>query len=90
MIEFVHIDVDGQSLRIGLKVEHDRAARLSTAQWTATAKLPAWTTPRASVDVRGVGADRTAAVQDALTRLNEAIERYEGARRQHPRVGMVR
>lgn len=90
MIEFVDVDVDGESLRLGLKVERDREGRLSTAQWTATVKLPAWTTPRASVDVRGVGPDRAAAVQDAVTRLNEAIARYEGARRQHPHTGMAR
>jgi hypothetical protein len=90
MIEFVHVDVDGQSLRIGLRVERDREARLSAAQWTATVQLPGWTTPRASVDVRGLGPDRAAAVQDALTRINEAIARYEGARRKHPHVGMAR
>ncbi len=90
MIEFVHIDVDGASLRIGLKVERDMAARLSTAQWTATVKLPAWTTPRASIDIRGVGADRRAAVADALLHVNETVERYENARRQHPQAGMLR
>jgi len=90
MIEFVHVDVDGASLRIGLKVERDQAARLSTAQWTPTVKLPAWTTPRASIDIRGVGADRTAAVADALIRVNETIARYENARRKHPQAGMLR
>jgi len=53
-------------------------------------QLPGWTTPRASVDVRGLGADRAAAVQDALTRINEAIARYENARRKHPHAGMAR
>ncbi len=84
VIEFVHLDVDGASLRIGLKVERDRSARLASAQWSATAKLPAWTTPRGSVHIRGVGGDRAAAVADALTRANEAIARYESARRKHP------
>jgi hypothetical protein len=90
MIEFVHVDVDGMSLRIGLKVERDRSARLASAQWTATANLPAWTTPRASIDIRGVGPERAAAVRDALTKLNEAIARYENARRKPPRARMLR
>jgi hypothetical protein len=87
MVEFVHVDVDGASVRIGLKVDHDRSAHLSTAQWTATASLPTWVTPRASVDIRGVGADRAAAVDDALSRANEAIARYEAARRKQAQAG---
>jgi hypothetical protein len=90
MIEFVHVDVDGTSLRIGLKVERDRSAQLASAQWTATANLPAWTTPRASIDIRGVGVERAAAVADALTKLNEAIDRYENARRKPPPARMLR
>jgi hypothetical protein len=90
MIEFVHVDVDGTPVRIGLKVERDRSARLSSAQWAATANLPAWTTPRASIDIRGVGVERAAAVADALTKLNEAIARYEHARRKPPPARMHR
>ena len=90
MIEFIHVDVDGTSLRIGLKVERDRSARLKSAQWTATANLPAWTTPRASVDIRGIGADRLGAVKDAVTKLNEASARYENARLKHPSPGLLR
>jgi hypothetical protein len=84
MIEFVEVDIDGDSLRIGLKVEHDRSALLTTAQWSATTSLPLWTTPRASIDIRGIGADSRAAVEDALRKLNEAIARYESVRRGHP------
>jgi hypothetical protein len=90
MIEFVHVDVDGTSIRIGLKLDRDRSARHPGAQWTATANLPAWTTPRASIDIRGVGAERAAAVADALTKLNEAIARYENARQMPPRARMLR
>jgi len=90
MIEFVHVDVDGASLRLGLKVERDPAARQATTQWKATVKLPAWTTPPASVDIRGVGADRKAAVDDAVIRVNEAIASYENARRNRPQAGMLR
>jgi hypothetical protein len=90
MIEFVHVDVDGTSLRIGLKVERDRSALLSSAQWTATANLPAWTTPRASIEIRGFGRERAVAVADALTKLNEAIARYEHARRKPPPARMLR
>jgi hypothetical protein len=89
MVEFVHVDVAGASLRIGLKVERDQSARLRAAQWTATANLPAWTTPRASIHVRGVGAERIAAVADALAKLNEAIARFENARRKRPPARML-
>jgi hypothetical protein len=82
MIEFVEVDVDGAGVRIGLQVERDREARLRSAQWLAIGRLPTWTTPRANISVRGLGRDRTAAIADAMTRLNEAVARYEAARRQ--------
>jgi hypothetical protein len=81
-MEFVEVDVDGARVRLGLQVERDREARLQSAQWLAIGRLPAWTTPRANISVRGVGRDRAAAIADAMTRLNEAIARYEAARRQ--------
>ena len=84
MIEFVEVDVDGAVLRIGLQVDRDQSAQLQSARWLAVARLPAWTTPRANISVRGVGRDRTLAMDDALTRLNEAIARYETARRRVP------
>lgn len=81
MIEFVEVDVDGVTLRIGLQVERDQSARLQSAQWSAVSRLPGWATPRANISVRGVGRDRTAAVGDAVTKLAEAVARYEPARR---------
>jgi hypothetical protein len=84
MIEFVEVDVDGDRLRVGLTVQQDASAHHATARWTATAQLPLWTTPRASISIRGVGRDRTSAVGDALTKVSEAIERFESSRRQSP------
>jgi len=49
MIQFVEVEVDGTRLRVGLTVQQDAAAHSASAQWTATAQLPLWTTPRASI-----------------------------------------
>jgi hypothetical protein len=84
MIEFVEVDVDGARLRVGLTVQQDTTAHSSSAQWTATAQLPLWTTPRASISIRGVGRNRASAVEDAMTKITEAIDRFEARRRQSP------
>jgi hypothetical protein len=84
MIEFVEVDVDGARLRVGLTVQQDMSAHSSSAQWTATAQLPLWTTPRASIAIRGVGRDRASTIQDAMSRVTEAIDRFEARRRQSP------
>src|SRR5579859_8215392 len=66
-----------QILRLGLQVERQGLAGQPAIEWSAAGKLPSWTTPCASVSVRGFGRVREAAVADAIARLHEAVARGE-------------
>jgi hypothetical protein len=76
----IPLEVDGVPVPLQLSLRFGHTHHRGTDHWTASATLPQWMTPSGSVLVQGIGADRSAAIEDALMAATAAVARYETER----------